>query len=59
MKGKSQKVESATLATLAVAREAFERDYILAVLQQVDGSRTNAAALTSGLSRKLRDKCKR
>jgi two-component system response regulator AtoC len=45
--------------TLATAREAFERDYIAAVLKQVDGSRTNAAAIL-GLSRKaLWDKCKR
>jgi DNA-binding NtrC family response regulator len=46
-------------ATLASAREEFERDYILGVLKQVDGNRTNAAALL-GLSRKaLWDKCKR
>ena len=51
--------EVSALTTLAIAREAFERDYILAVLKQVDGSRTNAAAVL-GLSRKaLWDKCKR
>ncbi|MBA2484950.1 MAG: sigma-54-dependent Fis family transcriptional regulator [Nitrospira sp.] len=45
--------------TLATAREAFERDYIVDVLKQVDGNRTNAASLL-GLSRKsLWDKCKR
>lgn len=46
-------------ATLATAREEFERDYILGVLEQVNGNRTNAANLL-GLSRKaLWDKCKR
>lgn len=46
-------------ATLATAREAFEKDYIETVLKQVDGSRTTAAAML-GLSRKaLWDKCKR
>lgn len=51
--------ESSTPVTLATAREAFERDYIAAVLKQVDGSRTNAATIL-GLSRKaLWDKCKR
>ncbi len=46
-------------ATLASARDEFERDYILGVLKQVDGSRTSAAAVL-GLSRKaLWDKCKR
>ncbi len=58
--GLSAKVEeSSPLATLTTAREAFERDYIAAVLKQVNGSRTNAAAVL-GLSRKaLWDKCKR
>lgn len=60
--GLTAKVEtpdSAAPATLATAREAFERDYIAAVLKQVDGSRTNAATIL-GLSRKaLWDKCKR
>ena len=56
---KADKEEPATSATLAVARESFERDYILSVLKQVDGSRTSAAAVL-GLSRKaLWDKCKR
>lgn len=46
-------------ATLASARDEFERDYILGVLKQVGGSRTSAAAVL-GLSRKaLWDKCKR
>ena len=54
-----EKPESTAPATLATAREAFERDYIAAVLKQVDGSRTNAATIL-GVSRKaLWDKCKR
>lgn len=54
-----EKPESTAAATLATAREAFERDYIAAVLKQVDGSRTNAATIL-GVSRKaLWDKCKR
>ena len=53
------KPETTAPATLATAREVFERDYIVAILKQVDGSRTNAAAIL-GLSRKaLWDKCKR
>ena len=45
--------------TLATAREAFERNYIVEVLNQVEGNRTNAANIL-GLSRKaLWDKCKR
>jgi DNA-binding NtrC family response regulator len=53
------KPETTAPATLATAREVFERDYIVAILKQVDGSRTNAAAVL-GLSRKaLWDKCKR
>lgn len=60
--GLAEKVEQPQAtppATLATAREAFERDYITAVLKQVDGSRTNAATIL-GLSRKaLWDKCKR
>ncbi|WHZ25009.1 MAG: Response regulator [Nitrospira sp.] len=46
-------------ATLAAAREEFERNYILGVLKQVEGNRTSAATML-GLSRKaLWDKCKR
>ena len=57
--GEGRQGRAATSATLAVARESFERDYILSVLKQVDGSRTSAAAVL-GLSRKaLWDKCKR
>ena len=57
--GKVVKPETTAPATLATAREVFERDYIVAILKQVDGSRTNAAAIL-GLSRKaLWDKCKR
>ncbi len=45
--------------TLAMAREAFERDYIIDVLKQAEGNRTNAATIL-GLSRKaLWDRCKR
>ena len=54
-----EKPSMAPTATLATAREAFERDYIVEVLKQVDGNRTTAAAIL-GLSRKaLWDKCKR
>jgi len=60
--GLSAKAEGSDVplaATLASARETFEKDYIEAVLKQVDGSRTTAATLL-GLSRKaLWDKCKR
>lgn len=56
---KVEKPEATAPATLAMAREAFEREYIVAVLKRVDGSRTNAATVL-GLSRKaLWDKCKR
>ncbi|MBI4001066.1 MAG: sigma-54-dependent Fis family transcriptional regulator, partial [Nitrospira defluvii] len=60
--GLAMEIKKPTVAapmTLATAREAFERDYIVEVLKQVDGNRTNAASLL-GLSRKaLWDKCKR
>jgi DNA-binding NtrC family response regulator len=47
------------LTSLAEAREAFEKDYIVSVLERVDGSRTTAAKIL-GLSRKaLWEKCKR
>ncbi|MBI3603349.1 MAG: sigma-54-dependent Fis family transcriptional regulator, partial [Nitrospirae bacterium] len=49
----------AALGALAAAREQFERDYILAVLEQAEGSRTEASKVL-GLSRKaLWEKCKR
>jgi DNA-binding NtrC family response regulator len=45
--------------SLATARERFEREYILSVLAQTEGSKTMAAKLL-GLSRKgLWEKCKR
>ena len=45
--------------SLASARERFERDYIVTVLERVGGSRTEASKLL-GLSRKaLWEKCKR
>jgi len=47
------------LDSLASARERFERDYIVTVLERVGGSRTEASKLL-GLSRKgLWEKCKR
>ncbi len=47
------------LTSLATAREQFEKDYILSVLERVDGSRTTGAKIL-GLSRKaLWEKCKR
>ena len=60
--GLSAEIKKSSVAapvTLATAREAFERNYILEVLKQVEGNRTNAANVL-GLSRKaLWDKCKR
>lgn len=54
-----KRATSAMLDSLASAREAFEKDYILAVLERVGGSRTEASRLL-GLSRKaLWEKCKR
>jgi DNA-binding NtrC family response regulator len=45
--------------SLSTARERFEREYILAVLERVQGSRTEASRLL-GVSRKaLWEKCKR
>ena len=47
------------LTSLATAREQFEREYIVAVLERVEGSRTTASKIL-GLSRKaLWEKCKR
>ncbi|TAJ07660.1 MAG: sigma-54-dependent Fis family transcriptional regulator [Nitrospirae bacterium] len=54
-----KRATSAMLDSLASAREEFEKDYILAVLERVGGSRTEASRLL-GLSRKaLWEKCKR
>lgn len=47
------------MTSLAAAREEFEREYIVSVLDRVDGSRTTAAKIL-GLSRKaVWEKCKR
>jgi len=47
------------LNSLASAREDFEKEYILSVLERVEGSRTTASKIL-GLSRKaLWEKCKR
>jgi len=47
------------MTSLAAAREEFEKDYIVSVLERVEGSRTTAANIL-GLSRKaLWEKCKR
>jgi two-component system response regulator HydG len=47
------------LMPLAAAREQFEKDYIVSVLERVEGSRTTASKVL-GLSRKaLWEKCKR
>ncbi|HEX9743725.1 MAG TPA: sigma-54 dependent transcriptional regulator [Nitrospiraceae bacterium] len=52
--GRSDAVDS-----LAAAREQFEKQYILSILERVEGSRTMAAKIL-GLSRKaLWEKCKR
>ena len=49
----------ASMTSLATAREGFEKDYIVSVLERVDGSRTTASKIL-GLSRKaLWEKCKR
>jgi transcriptional regulator with GAF, ATPase, and Fis domain len=54
-----KKKKDASLTTLAAARERFEKDYIVSVLERVDGSRTTASRIL-GLSRKaLWEKCKR
>ncbi|MBI5411115.1 MAG: sigma-54-dependent Fis family transcriptional regulator [Nitrospirae bacterium] len=54
-----KRATSAALDSLASAREGFEKDYILTVLERVGGSRTEASRLL-GLSRKaLWEKCKR
>jgi DNA-binding NtrC family response regulator len=54
-----QKKRDTALTSLAAAREGFEKDYILSVLERVEGSRTTASKIL-GLSRKaLWEKCKR
>lgn len=59
LSAKTKKPAVAAPMTLAMARDAFERDYIVDVLRQVEGNRTNAATIL-GLSRKaLWDRCKR
>ncbi|MFO0707363.1 MAG: sigma-54 dependent transcriptional regulator [Nitrospira sp.] len=57
--GGGTKKKEAPLTALSTAREGFEKDYILSVLERVEGSRTTAAKIL-GLSRKaLWEKCKR
>lgn len=47
------------MTSLASAREEFEKEYIVSVLERVEGSRTTASKIL-GLSRKaLWEKCKR
>jgi len=54
-----QKRQERPLNSLAAAREEFEKEYILSVLERVEGSRTTASKIL-GLSRKaLWEKCKR
>ena len=54
-----QKPSIHLLTSLAAAREQFEREYIVSVLERVEGSRTTASKIL-GLSRKaLWEKCKR
>lgn len=54
-----QKRPERQMTSLAAAREEFEKEYILSVLERVDGSRTTAAKIL-GLSRKaVWEKCKR
>ncbi len=54
-----QKRAERPLTSLATAREQFEKEYILSVLERVDGSRTTGAKIL-GISRKaLWEKCKR
>jgi two-component system response regulator HydG len=54
-----QKRPERPLNSLGAAREEFEKEYILSVLERVEGSRTTASKIL-GLSRKaLWEKCKR
>jgi two-component system response regulator HydG len=53
------KKREAPLTSLAAARQGFEKEYIVSVLERVEGSRTTASKIL-GLSRKaLWEKCKR
>lgn len=53
------KKKDVPLTALSTAREGFEKEYILSVLERVEGSRTTASKIL-GLSRKaLWEKCKR
>jgi DNA-binding NtrC family response regulator len=53
------KKKEGSLTSLAAAREGFEKDYIVGVLERVEGNRTTASKVL-GLSRKaLWEKCKR
>jgi two-component system response regulator HydG len=53
------KKKEAPLTALSTAREGFEREYIVSVLDRVEGNRTTASKIL-GLSRKaLWEKCKR
>lgn len=53
------KKKGKAVTSLATAREGFEKDYIVSVLERVEGSRTTASKIL-GLSRKaLWEKCKR
>jgi two-component system response regulator HydG len=54
-----KKKKDMSLTSLAAAREGFEKEYIVSVLERVEGSRTTASRIL-GLSRKaLWEKCKR
>lgn len=53
------KKKEISLTSLAAAREGFEKEYIVSVLERVEGNRTTASKIL-GLSRKaLWEKCKR
>lgn len=53
------KKKEVSLTSLAAAREGFEKEYIVSVLERVEGNRTTASKIL-GLSRKaLWEKCKR
>jgi two-component system response regulator HydG len=55
----STKKKDTAMTSLAAAREGFEKEYIVSVLERVEGSRTTASRIL-GLSRKaLWEKCKR